>query len=75
MAVAGNTAPALHVAKVNGHYYVIHGENRPTETLADVETARTALLSGSNAWIRATDRASLAAALKTDIRSIQTREA
>lgn len=73
MAVSGNTAPALLIVRVNGKYYVQRGENRPTHTLADVEAARTALLSGSNAWIRASDRAFLAAELRTDIRSIQTK--
>jgi hypothetical protein len=73
MAVAGNSEPALHIARVNGHYYVIHGENRPAHTLLDVDAARKALLNGSNVWIRASDRVLLAAELKTDIRSIQTK--
>lgn len=73
MAVAGTSAPALKVARVNGHYYIVHSEGRPVEILADVDTAATLLLSGASVWIKAADRASLAAALKADIRSVKTR--
>lgn len=71
MAVAGSTAPAQHIARVDGRYYVIHAENRPTDVLQSVELAKTALLSGQSVWIRADDRVKLAAELRTDIRSIR----
>ena len=73
MAVAGGTAPALMVARIDGRYWIMHRENRPTDILADVEAAATYLLSGVTAWIAATDRAALEQAMNTPIRAIQTR--
>lgn len=73
MAVAGGAVPALHIARVNGRYCVIHAEGRPADILCTVAEAKTQLLSGQSAWIKSSERALLAAELKADIRSIQTR--
>lgn len=71
MAVAGNTAPALLVARIDGRYWIQHRENRPTSILANVEAAVTHLRSGVNVWIAASDREALEREMGVPIRSIQ----
>lgn len=57
MAVAGETAPAQKVVRMDdGHFYSLHTENRPSSVLTGYEDAATLLWSGVSVWIRSDER-------------------